>query len=147
DPPQRIDYVLVLQGTYPVATPVEARVIGDRPTEEGVYGSDHFGLLVDLELTSPSANGGHSDEHDFVAASQDLCARIARVRSKIRAVRTEARAELERGRRPLRYDQTGGCPRVAQGLREVTLAKVRAAFGAISRTHSEAPPVSHCNRS
>ena len=50
DPPQRIDYALVLQGPCPAATPVAARVIGDRPTEEGVYGSDHFGLVVDLEL-------------------------------------------------------------------------------------------------
>src|SRR5262249_38279421 len=43
DPPQRIDYVLVLQGTRPAAIPVAARVIGDCPTADGVYGSDHFG--------------------------------------------------------------------------------------------------------
>jgi endonuclease/exonuclease/phosphatase family metal-dependent hydrolase len=133
DPPQRIDYVLVLQGTRPLATPVEARVIGDRPTEEGVYGSDHFGLVVDLELRSPPTAGGHSQEHDARATAQELCARIARVRSKIRALRKEARSELVRARRPLRYDQTGGCPGAAstQWLREATLAKVRAAFGPI----------------
>jgi endonuclease/exonuclease/phosphatase family metal-dependent hydrolase len=133
DPPQRIDYVLVLQGTRPLVTPVEARVIGDRPTEEGVYGSDHFGLVVDLELRSPPTAGGHSQEHDARATAQELCARIARVRSKIRALRKEARSELVRARRPLRYDQTGGCPGAAstQWLREATLAKVRAAFGPI----------------
>jgi hypothetical protein len=141
DPPQRIDYVLVLQGTRPLATPVEARVIGDRPTEEGVYGSDHFGLVVDLELRSRPTAGGHSQEHDARAMAQDLCARIARVRSKIRELRKEARAELERARRPLRYDQTGGCPGAAsaQWLREATLAKVRAAFGAIPKIPTKTP--------
>jgi endonuclease/exonuclease/phosphatase family metal-dependent hydrolase len=135
DPPQRIDYVLVLQGTHPLATPVEARVIGDRPTEEGVYGSDHFGLVVDLELRSHPGTDGRSHEHD-IAAAQDLCARIARVRSTIRSLRQEARAELERARRPLRCDQTGGCPATAaaQWLREATLARVRAAFGPSTHT-------------
>jgi endonuclease/exonuclease/phosphatase family metal-dependent hydrolase len=148
DPPQRIDYVLVLQGTRPLAAPVGARVIGDRPSEDGVYGSDHFGLVVDLELRSPSGTDGHSHEHDVGAAALDLCARIARVRSKIRALRKEARAELERARRPLRYDQTGGCAgtSAARWVRQATLAKVRAAFGSVSRLHTEAPR-GGCDRS
>jgi endonuclease/exonuclease/phosphatase family metal-dependent hydrolase len=130
DPAQRIDYVLVLQGTRPVATPVAARVIGDRPTEEGIYGSDHFGLVVDLELGSPTGAGRRSDRHDPSAAARDLCARIALVRSKIRALRSEARSEIERARFSPRYDQGGGSPGPTrrQRLRVNTLAKVRAAF-------------------
>jgi hypothetical protein len=64
-------------------------------------------------------------------AAKNLCARIAQVRSKIRVLRNEARAEIERARRSLAVDQTGGywgatsMPR----LRTTTLAKVRAAFG------------------
>jgi endonuclease/exonuclease/phosphatase family metal-dependent hydrolase len=130
DPPQRIDYVLVLQGTRPRATPVAARLIGDRPAQGDIYGSDHFGLVVDLELEAPPT-GGPSDEHTPGMAAKNLCARIAQVRSKIRVLRNEARAEIERARRSLTVDQTGGywgatsMPR----LRTTTLAKVRAAFG------------------
>jgi endonuclease/exonuclease/phosphatase family metal-dependent hydrolase len=139
DPPQRIDYVLVLQGTRPLATPVEARVIGDRPTEEGVYGSDHFGLVVDLELRSRPQRAD-TREHDARPWRRILCTHRA-FRSKIRELRKEARAELERARRPLRYDQTGGCPGAAsaQWLREATLAKVRAAFGPIPQIPTKTP--------
>src|SRR6185295_19042222 len=42
DPPQRIDYVLALQGTRPLARPIGARVIGNRPAAGDIYGSDHF---------------------------------------------------------------------------------------------------------
>ena len=131
EPPKRIDYVLVLQGTRPVATPVAARVIGDRPTEEGLYGSDHFGLVVDLELGSPAATGQRADRQEARAAAHDLCARIAQVRSKIRAIRSEARSEIQRVRSTLPRDQSGGSwgPTWAQQLRAHTLAKVRAAFG------------------
>jgi endonuclease/exonuclease/phosphatase family metal-dependent hydrolase len=111
DPPQRIDYVLVLQGTDPAVRPVGARVIGDRPTRNGVYGSDHFGLVVDLELEAP----GRSDERHAGARAKDLCERIARVRSRIRELRNEARLEIEAEHLP--------------GFRKATLAKVRAAFG------------------
>jgi endonuclease/exonuclease/phosphatase family metal-dependent hydrolase len=129
DPPQRIDYVLVLQGTHPQATPVAARLIGDRPAEGGVYGSDHFGLVVDLELDG-RPTGGPSDEQAAALAAWNLCARIARARSKIRALRDEARAEIDRTRLALGHDQAGGylTPNPAQMLRNMTLAKVRAAF-------------------
>jgi endonuclease/exonuclease/phosphatase family metal-dependent hydrolase len=129
DPPQRIDYVLVLQGTRPLARPIDARVVGDRPAEDGVYGSDHFGLVVDLECASPPARG--ADEDGFGTAAQDLRARIARVRSKIRTLRNEARAEITRTRRSLASSQTGGYfeKGPTQRLRAMTLAKVRAAFG------------------
>jgi endonuclease/exonuclease/phosphatase family metal-dependent hydrolase len=115
DPPQRIDYLLVLQGTDPVPKPVAARVIGDRPTRDGVYASDHFGLVVDLELEAPATPAGRPDERDAGARAKDLCDRIARVRSRIGKLRTEASLEIERER--------------LQGLRTATLAKVHAAFG------------------
>jgi endonuclease/exonuclease/phosphatase family metal-dependent hydrolase len=136
DPPQRIDYVLVLQGTRPAVIPIAARVIGDRPEEEGVYGSDHFGLVVDLKVESPSTTGGGSDQRDASAAARDLCARIARVRSKIRMLRSQARSESERACLSLVRDQRGGYPGTVsrRALREATLAKVRAAF-------SPPPPV------
>ena len=131
DPPQRIDYVLVLQGTSPAVIPIAARVIGDRPGEGGVYGSDHFGLVVDLRVESPSTTGGGSDQCDASATAKDLCARIARVRSKIRMLRSQARAESEGACRSLVRDQRGGYPGTVstRALREATLAKVRAAFG------------------
>jgi endonuclease/exonuclease/phosphatase family metal-dependent hydrolase len=115
DPPQRIDYLLVLQGTDPVPTPVVARVIGDRPTKDGVYGSDHFGLVVDLELGAHPTPAARPAERDAGARAADLCERIARVRSRIRKLRAEARLDVERER--------------FQGLRKATLAKVHAAFG------------------
>lgn len=127
DPPQRIDYVLVLQGTPPLARPVSARVIGDRPSEDGLYGSDHFGLVVDLELASPTATHAGTD---YASAAHDLCARIARVRSTIRALRNTARAEIRRPVLSLALDQTGGYlgDNAPRRCRARTLAKVRAAF-------------------
>jgi endonuclease/exonuclease/phosphatase family metal-dependent hydrolase len=131
DPPQRIDYVLVLQGTCPAAIPVAARVIGSHPTADGVYGSDHFGLVVDLELRWPAATGARGGADDARAVAEDLCARIARVRSKIRTLRSEARSEVAGTCRSLVSDQRGGYPGAAsrQFLRDATLEKVRAAFG------------------
>jgi endonuclease/exonuclease/phosphatase family metal-dependent hydrolase len=131
DPPQRIDYVLVLQGTCPAAIPVAARVIGSRPTAGGVYGSDHFGLVVDLELRSPPATATRSGASDVRAMAQDLCARIERVHSKIRALRKEARLEVAGTCRSFVGDQRGGYPGAASTpvLRDATLAKVREAFG------------------
>lgn len=105
----------MLQGTDPVPKPVVARVIGDRPTRDGVYGSDHFGLVVDLELDAPATPTGRSSERDAGTRAKDLCDRIARARSRIAKLRTAARLEIERERR--------------QGLRTATLAKVHAAFG------------------
>src|SRR5262249_18030974 len=75
DPPQRIDYVLVLQGTRPATIPVAARVIGEHPTEDGVYGSDHFGLFAGLHLRTPVAPSGRSYEEDPPPSAQDLLGR------------------------------------------------------------------------
>jgi endonuclease/exonuclease/phosphatase family metal-dependent hydrolase len=129
DPPRRIDYVLVLQGTRSRATPIAARLVGDRPAEGGIYGSDHFGLVVDLELDSPRTDGP-SDEQTATLAAWNLCARIAHAQAKIRILRNEARAEVERARLSLAHDQTGGylARSPEQALRDATLAKVRAAF-------------------
>jgi endonuclease/exonuclease/phosphatase family metal-dependent hydrolase len=127
DPPQRIDYVLVLQGTCPAAIPVAAWVIGTHPTEDGIYGSDHFGIVVDLELRPPGTEMG-SDSARIVA--ENLRARIARVRSRIRALRAEARSEVTVPCRSLVRNERGGYPGAAsaQAFRDITLAKVRAAF-------------------
>jgi endonuclease/exonuclease/phosphatase family metal-dependent hydrolase len=124
DPPQRIDYVLALQGTRPLARPIGARVIGNRPAAGDIYGSDHFGLAVDLEL-----DARRSDDRAAGLAAANLCARIAHARWKIRALRDEARAEIRAGR-ALMPDQTGEDPAASstQRLRARTLAKVRAAF-------------------
>jgi len=147
DPPQRIDYVLVLQGTRSLARPIAARVIGDRPADGGIYGSDHFGLVVDLELDGRPTSGP-PDEQAAALAAWNLCARIERARSKIRACRDEARAEIARPRRSLAHGQNGGHlePNPRQ-LRDITLAKVRAAFGQIARAGNEVPPVGHHNKS
>jgi hypothetical protein len=115
DPPQRIDYLLVLQGTDVVPRPVTARVIGDQPTKDGVYGSDHFGLVVDLELEVTPTPEARPDQRDARARATDLCDRIARVRSKIEKLRASAHLDVERER--------------LHGLRKATLAKVHAAYG------------------
>jgi endonuclease/exonuclease/phosphatase family metal-dependent hydrolase len=47
-PPGRLDYVLIAPGVAEVAVR-QARVVCDRPLT-GVYASDHFGVLVDLEV-------------------------------------------------------------------------------------------------
>jgi endonuclease/exonuclease/phosphatase family metal-dependent hydrolase len=47
-PPGRLDYVLIAPGVAEVAVR-RARVVCDRPLT-GVYASDHFGVLVDLEV-------------------------------------------------------------------------------------------------
>jgi endonuclease/exonuclease/phosphatase family metal-dependent hydrolase len=129
DPPQRIDYVLVLQGSRPVVRPIGARVIGTQPTADGVYGSDHFGLVVDLEFPPSATTLAGTD--DVSAVAHDLRARIERVRSKIRTLRNEARAQISRPGRSFASDQTGGYVggSLPQRLRAMTLAKVRAAFG------------------
>jgi hypothetical protein len=113
DPPQRIDYVLVLQGTRPRATPVAARLIGDGPAEGGIYGSDHFGLVVDLALDSPPA-GGPSDEHTpgmrrrtSVHASHKSDRRSVLYGTR-RAPRSNGRPALSR---PTRRVGTGAPPR------------------------------------
>src|SRR5262249_28048491 len=104
---QRIDYVLVVEGTRSLARPIAARVIGDRPADGGIYGSDHFGLVVDLELDGRPTSGP-PDEQAAALAAWNLCARIARARSKIRSCRDEARAEIARTRRSLVHGQNGG---------------------------------------
>ena len=45
-PGQRIDYVLV----SPDVNVVDIQIVGDRPNPEGVYPSDHLGLLADLRM-------------------------------------------------------------------------------------------------
>ncbi len=51
-PDRRIDYVYVVPGTAPLPTVDACQLVFDTP-EQGVYASDHIGVMCDFTLASP----------------------------------------------------------------------------------------------
>jgi endonuclease/exonuclease/phosphatase family metal-dependent hydrolase len=51
DPERRIDYVFIGPGSRARCTLSSCRVVLDEPSPDGVFASDHFGVMADLELS------------------------------------------------------------------------------------------------
>lgn len=51
---RRIDYIFVRERIGPFAKILSSRVVFDKPSEQGVYPSDHFGVLTELGATCGS---------------------------------------------------------------------------------------------